>query len=314
MSSQELHVVTGAFGYSGKYIAARLLKEGHHVRSLTNSVSRANPFAGMVEAHPFNFDAPDKLVESLQGATVLNITYWVRFNYRTDFKHSEAVENTLTLIHAAKQAGVQRFVHVSITNPSEDSPLEYFGGKAKLEHALMDSGLSYAILRPTVLFGLEDILVNNISWALRHLPVFGVFGDGQYQLQPIYVDDLAALAVAQGASRENRIIAAMGPETFTYRELLATLAKILGLRRPIVRIGRGLGLLSARLIGRIVGDVMLTRDEIDALCADLLWTPGPATGTTRLTDWARENAATLGRRYANELARRKDRVRSNADR
>ena len=80
-----------------------------------------------------------------------------------------------------------------------------------------------------------------------------------------------------------------------------------------MRIGRGLGLLSARLIGRIVGDVMLTRDEIDALCADLLWTPGPATGTTRLTDWARENAATLGRRYANELARRKDRVRSYDD-
>ena len=304
MSSQELHVVTGAFGYSGKYIAARLLKEGHHVRTLTNSVSRANPFAGMVEAHPFNFDAPDKLVESLQGATVLNITYWVRFNYRTDFKHSEAVENTLTLIHAAKQAGVQRFVHVSITNPSEDSPLEYFGGKAKLEHALMDSGLSYAILRPTVLFGLEDILVNNISWALRHLPVFGVFGDGQYQLQPIYVDDLAALAVAQGASRENRIIAAMGPETFTYRELVCTIGEIIGVRRPILSVPPWFGYVVASVISHLQGDVFITREEIDGLMQGLLCTDSPPAGETRLTDWVRANASTLGVKYASEWARR----------
>lgn len=195
----EVHVVTGAFGYSGRYIARRLLDCGHTVRTLTNSPDRRNEFAGRVQATPFHFDDPPRLVRALAGAAVLYNTYWVRFNH-ADFKHATAVENTLKLFAAAQQAGVRRIVHVSITNPAEDSPLEYFSGKARLERALRESGVSYAILRPTVLFGKEDVLVNNIAWILRRLPFFGVFGDGTYRLQPIYVDDLAKLAVVQGAA------------------------------------------------------------------------------------------------------------------
>ncbi len=195
---QGRHAVTGAFGYSGKYIAKRLLDKGHEVITLTNSMARANPFGEkVIKAYPFNFDKPAELAASLRGVSVLYNTYWVRFNHKL-FRHTDAVKNTLVLFDAAKAAGVERIVHISITNPSEDSPLEYFSGKAQLEKALIDSGISYAILRPTVLFGKEDILINNIAWSLRHLPVFGVFGDGQYRLQPIYVDDLAELAVRYG--------------------------------------------------------------------------------------------------------------------
>ncbi len=315
MAHQQLHIVTGAFGYSGKYIAARLLQQGHRVRTLTNSPNRQNPFGNQVEACPFHFDDNDKLVESLRGATVFYNTYWVRFNYTT-FKHSIAVENTLKMIAAAKRAGVERFVHVSITNPSEDSDsvrgrgvcdLEYFSGKAKLERALVESGLSYAILRPTVLFGKEDILVNNLAWALRHLPVFGVFGDGNYRLQPIYVDDLAKLAVEQGSNRDNRIIDAIGPETFTYRELVRTIGEIIGARRPIISTPPAVAYAMGWLLGKIMGDVLITRDEIEGLMRGLLCTNSPPAGNTRLTDWARANAATLGVRYASELARRHDR-------
>jgi len=287
--TQQLHIVTGAFGYSDKYIAARLLNEGHRVRTITNSPNRANPCGGKVEAHPFNFDAPEKLIESLRGAAVLYNTYWVRFNYKTDFQHSAAVANTLKLFDAAKRAGVERVVHVSITNPSEDSPLEYFSGKAKLECALIESGLSYAILRPTVLFGAEDILVNNIAWALRHLPVFGVFGDGAYRVQPIFVDDFAVLAVTQGKSRENCIIDAIGPEAFTYRELVRTIGDIIGARRPIVGVPPSFGYAVGSLISRLQGDVFITREEIDGLMRDLLCVNAPPAGTTRFTDWARAN-------------------------
>ena len=219
MPNAPTHAVTGAFGYSGKYIAQRLLAEGRRVITLTNSTDRANAFGGRLAVHPFNFDQPDDLARSLEGVDVLYNTYWVRFNHKR-FTHADAVRNTLALFEAARRAGVRRVVHVSITNPSEDSPLEYFSGKARLERALAESGLSYAILRPTVLFGKEDILINNIAWVLRHLPVFGVFGDGRYKLQPVYVDDLAALAVAWGGAAEDRIINAIGPETFTYRELV----------------------------------------------------------------------------------------------
>ena len=306
--SKGLHAVTGAFGYSGKYIAKRLLEQGHDVITLTNSVNRANPFDGKVKAFPFNFENPAELAKSLQGVSVLYNTYWVRFNHKM-FQHADAVKNTLILFEAAKAAHVERIVHVSITNPSKDSDLEYFSGKATLEQALIDSGVSHAILRPTVLFGKEDILINNIAWALRHLPIFGVFGNGEYRLQPIHVDDLASLAVEQGAKRKNIVIDAIGPETFTYRELARTIGDTIGKERPIISVPPSLGLFVGSILGKCVGDVMITREEIKGLMADLLHVDSPPAGTTRLTDWIREHADTLGKRYTSELARRKDRTK-----
>jgi len=302
-----IHVVTGAFGYSGKYIAARLLNRGATVRTLTNSVNRQNPFGDKVQAQPFHFDDHRKMVSALAGAEVLYNTYWVRFNH-DDFTHATAVGNTLKLFAAAKEAGVRRVVHISITNPAEDSELEYFSGKARLERRLMESGLSYSILRPTVLFGKEDILLNNIAWVLRRLPVFGVFGDGSCRLQPIFVDDLAELAVREGHSEENRIIDAIGPETFTFRELVRTVGESIGKRRFIISVSPGLGYLAASLIGKVVGDVFLTREEISGLMQNLLCTDSEPTGRTKLTEWVRQHADELGIRYASELARRRNRV------
>ncbi|RPI78094.1 MAG: epimerase, partial [Desulfobacteraceae bacterium] len=267
---------------------------------------RENPFNGKIEAHPYHFDDPKALMESLKGARVLYNTYWVRFNHK-DFKHSIAVENTLKLFSAAQRAGVERIVHVSITNPSVDSALEYFRGKAQLEQALVDSGISYAILRPAVLFGAEDILINNIAWMLRHLPLFGMFGDGQYRLQPIYVDDLAQLAVEQGQSNIDNTIDAIGPETFTYRELVQTIGRIIGKKRPILSVTPAMGYWAGLVLGIIVRDVIITREEIRGLMQDLLYTPSAPAGKTRLTDWARAHADSLGKHYAGELARRRDR-------
>ncbi len=304
MSNLPTHAVTGAFGYSGKYIARRLLAAGQPVITLTNSTDRANEFGGRIPAHPFHFDRPDELARSLARVEVLHNTYWVRFNHPL-FRHADAVRNTLVLFDAAKRAGVRRVVHVSITNPAENSPLEYFRGKAQLERALIESGLSYAILRPTVLFGQEDILINNIAWLLRRLPVFGVFGNGSYRLQPIYVDDLAALAVAQGATRENVIINAIGPETFTYRQLVQTISRLISAPRPVISVPPAVGYWIGHLVGALTGDVTITREEIAGLMADLLYVDAPPAGTTRLTDWLAANAETVGRRYASELARRR---------
>ena len=305
----EKHVVTGAFGYSGKYIARRLIDEGHQVVTLTNSLHRPNSFGGKVKAFPYSFDNPGELIGSLKGTAVLYNTYWVRFNHH-DFKHSIAVENTLKLFEAAKKAGVGRIVHTSITNPSEDSPLEYFYGKAKLEKALIGSGIPHSILRPAVLFGKEDILINNIVWMLRQFPVFGVFGGGEYRLQPIYVDDFAQLAVAEGKEQGNKIIDAIGPETFTYRELAKEIGRIIGQERKVVSIPDTLGYLCGWVIGLLVGDKVITWEEIKGLKSDLLYTDSPPAGKTKLTEWAKNNASTLGIGYSSELARRKDRMKS----
>ena len=255
----------------------------------------------MIPTYPLIFD--HSLVNALEGVDVLYNTYWVRFNYG-NYSHSQAVANTIRLFDAAKQAGVGRIVHVSITNPDEKSSLEYFRSKGLLERALKESGLSYAILRPAVLFGGNDILINNIAWMLRHLPVFGVFGSGTYRLQPIYVEDFAGLLVEQAYRTDNTVINAIGPETYTYRGLVKTLSKILGVKRVIISVPPSIGYLAGKFIGKWLGDVILTREEITGLMSDLLYVDAPAAGKTKLTEWARMNAEPLGRHYASELARR----------
>ncbi len=301
-----VHAVTGAFGYSGRYIAQRLLDAGCEVVTLTNASSRRDPFGGRVRAFPLRFDQRDKLVDALRGVSVLYNTYWVRFNHRL-FTFRQAVDNTNALFDAAREAGVRRIVHVSITNPSTRSHLEYFRGKADLERALEKSGIGYAILRPTVLFGKEDILINNIAWVLRHFPVFGVFGDGRYRLQPIYVDDLARLAVEQGQQADDVVIDAIGPETFTYRELVTTIGRLVGHSRPVVSVPPIVAYYVALAAGKVLGDVVITRDEIQGLMEGLLYVDAPSAGTTRLTTWVAEHKSSLGMRYASELARRRNR-------
>jgi NADH dehydrogenase len=309
MAEQELHVVTGAFGYSGRYLTQRLLDAGRRVRTLTGSPGRENPFGGQVEARPYAWNEPEKLADALRGAAVLYNTYWVRFNMPAA-TFEDAIRNTRTLFAAAREAGVQRVVHVSITNPSEDSPLEYFSGKAMCEKILRESGLAYSIVRPAVLFGGEGILINNIAWGLRKFPVFSIFGDGQYRLRPIHVDDLAALMVCEGAAAENRTLDAVGPESFTYRGLVETIGQAIGKPRAIMRIPAAVGWRAAWFVGKLMGDVMLTRQEVEGLMAGLLHTDSPPTGKTRLTDWLRENAATLGQRYFGEIVRRKERQKA----
>jgi uncharacterized protein YbjT (DUF2867 family) len=303
-TKNDIHAVTGAFGYSGKYITRRLLQSGKEVITLTNSLHRPNPFGERVRAFPFNFNDPKKLRNTLNGVKVLYNTYWIRFNYKS-FGHSLAVANTRKLLSAAQDVGIQRIVHISITNPSLDSRLEYFSGKAILEQEIIQSGMSYAILRPAVLFGKEDILINNIAWTLRRFPVFGLFGDGRYHLQPIYVDDLAKLAVEQGQKDENILLNAIGPEDFSYREWVKEIGRIIGKPRPVLPMPPRLAFLIGWIIGRFTRDVMITWPEVLGLMADLLYVESQPTGQTKLTAWAEEHADSLGQHYANELERRK---------
>lgn len=299
------HAVTGAFGFTGKYLTRRLLDQGERVINLTGTPGRSDPFAGQVETRFFNFHDASAMTAALEGVEVLYNTYWVRFNH-ADFSHAKAVRNTLVLFEAAKAAGVKRIVHVSITNANPASPLEYFSAKGQLEKALKNFGLSYSIVRPAVLFGPEDILINNIAWALRRFPFFCLFGDGSYRLQPIHVDDMAALMVEQGKGEENVCVNALGPEDFSYRELVSMLAAALGKKRRLIKLSPEMGYRAAKLIGMLVGDIFVTREEVDGLMAGLLHVPGATpTGLTRLSDWARENRNTLGVRYHSELDRRK---------
>jgi NADH dehydrogenase len=303
MPADGRHVVTGAFGFLGRHIAGQLLEQGKEVATLTRS-ARTDPFGGRVSVHPLDFAQPQMLVRSLRSAAVLYNTYWIRFSMGA-MTFDQAVRNSRTLFAAAAEAGVSRVVHVSITNPSEDSPFDYFRGKALVERALVESGLSHAILRPAMLVGDEGILINNIAWALRRMPMFGLFGDGSYRVQPIFVKDLAALAVERGAADENVTVDAVGPETFTFRGLVEEIAAAIDVRTMVVSMPPGLALATVAMLGKLVGDEIVTREEMQALMAGLLCTQSPPVGAMRLRDWLRQNRDALGREYMSEKSRRK---------
>jgi len=305
----EKHAVTGAFGFTGKYIAAELLKKEIEVITLTRSVNRKNPFGKKVKAYPHNFENPEKLVETLRGVDVLYDTYWVRFNHE-NFTFKEAIHNNKTLFEAAKEAGVRRVIYLSVTNASLDSKLEYFRGKAECEQALINSGLSHAIVRPAVIFGDEDILINNIAWMIRNLPVIGLFGSGQYRLQPIYVVDIAKFIVNFANSNENVTVDAIGPETFTFRQLLETIQNMIGTNKPIVSVSPTKGYLALKILGKFLGDIILTKEEIKGLMDDMLYVDSAPVGMTKLTDWLKHHREKVGKFYAPELKRRTNRNKS----
>jgi NADH dehydrogenase len=302
MPPTELHVVTGAFSYLGKYITELLLEKDDRVRTLTGHPDRPHPFGDRVEAVPFHFDDPAALAADLQGAATVYNTYWIRFP-RGELSYDRAVANTQTLIQAARQAGVRRFIHISITNPSADSPFPYFRGKAVLERSLKESGLSYAILRPTVLFGREDILINNIAWLLRKFPVFGIPGTGDYPIEPVYVGDVAARAVELAQKGENMVVETVGSQVYSFETLVRIIRREIRSRARIVHLPPRLALGFSRMLELVIRDVLITPDEIQGLMAGLLATRGKSNCPTLFSRWLREHSRELGTRYASEMAR-----------
>jgi NADH dehydrogenase len=294
-------VVTGAFSYSGRFIAAHLLERGRDVRTLTNHPRPDDPLASRIPTYPLDFADHTALVTALAGTDTLYNTYWVRAPHGT-LTHSGAVENTRRLIDAARRAGVRRIVQTSIANPTA-STSSYYRGKAAVEEAVRSSGLPYAIVRPTLLFGEGDVLINNIAWLLRHLPVFGIPGDGRYRLQPMHVKDHATLLVDVGSQTANTIVDSAGPELFTFDELIHLLRRAMLLSTLVVHAPPVLALAGATVAGRLVGDILLTRDELDDLMHDILVSHEPPRGTTRLTDWLRLHRNDVGRTYASEMER-----------
>ena len=303
IETKELNVVTGAFSFTGRYIAQRLLSMGERVRNLTGRPDHENPFGPRVKAFPFNFDKPGELTDSLRGAKALYNTYWIRFPHG-QVSFDKAVENSKTLITAAEEAGIRRIVHISITNPSADSTLPYFKGKALVEEAITQSKLSYTIIRPTVIFGLEGILINNIAWLLRRFPIFAIPGSGDYQIQPVFVGDVAGMAVNAGHSNENMVIDAVGPEIYSFDEVVRLIAGRINSRSRIVHIKPKSAYSLAKLIGYAVRDVLITKDEVNGLMSNLLVSQDEPTAPTRFSEWLSQNADKVGRRYISGVERR----------
>ena len=301
-AAPQLDVVTGAFSYSGAAIARELLQRGHDVRTLTGHPERA-PAGSPIDCRPLDFSSAQELTASMAGARTLYNTYWVRFAHGK-VSHELAVANSKALFAAAAAAGVERIVHISITNPSLTSADSYFRGKAEVEQALADSGVSYAIARPAVLFGGDGVLVNNIAWLLRRLPVFAIGGRGDYRVRPVHVDDLARLCADLDSAADRAVtVDAVGPESLTFRQMVAEIRDAVGSRSVVVPVPGAVIPAMAALLNLVLRDTLLTADEYASMAAGRADSAAPATGTVVFTDWVHAHGNELGRRYANELDR-----------
>jgi len=297
-----LDVVTGAFGFTGQHIAAWLLGEGRRVRTLTRDPDRPHPLAAHLEACPYRFDNPVELARSMEGATTLYNTYWVRFE-REGTSFDEAVANSRALFQAARRAGVRRIVHVSITNPDVGSRLPYFRGKALVERDVAESGLSYGIVRPTVIFGEGDVMVNDVAWLLRRLPVFPYPARQASPVRPVFVGDVARSCVDAARAHCDVVVDAVGPETFDFVDFVGAIRTAVGSRSRLLPVPAPAVPVLAGLVGRVVNDVVLTRDELAGLTAGLVAPGGPSTGQVVFTEWLAEHGETLGRQWASEIGR-----------
>lgn len=302
MALKRTAAVTGAFSYTGSYIALALLKRGWRVITLTRDAARQHELQGRVKAYALDFEEPRHLQASLSGVDTLVNTYWVRFNHAGS-SFDQAVENSRRLVQAAERAGVKRIVHISVSNADMRSLLPYYRGKAQVEEIVKASKLSYAILQPTLIFGKEEVLVHNIAWLLRHFPAFAVAGDGKYRVQPVFVEDLAELAAKAAGSRRNEVLPAAGPEVYTFLELVQLLRQAVGSRALIMKTPPWLTLLMAKAIGLLVGDIALTREELQGLMEERLYVGKAGLGATRFSEWAQANKDSLGLFYRNELKR-----------
>jgi NADH dehydrogenase len=307
MMAPRLDCVTGAFGFTGRFIARRLLERGHALRTLTDHPDATSPLSARIDARAYAFDRPEQLAKDLEGVHTLYNTYWVRFE-RGAAHYERAVRNTRRLFEAAYAAGVRRVVHVSIANADAGSNLPYYRGKGLLEHDLVRSRLSHAIVRPTVLFGDDAILIHNMAWLLRRFPIFAVVGRGDYRLQPVHVDDLACLCVELGEPGANVVRDAAGPEILTYLELVKELRDAVGSRAALARVPQWLGLTLGRALSVALRDVLITREELIGLQRDLLVSREPPACATRFRDWIAQQPCELGLHYRSELARHFDRA------
>lgn len=297
-----MDVVTGAFGYIGKYIAKALLERGRTVRTITTHPNKLNPFGPAVKPFSYNFDDEEILTQTLNGADTLYNTYWIRFPFDGQ-TYESALKNTKTLFRCAKQASVKRIVHIGVTRASLDSDLPYYRGKAVQESMLRESGVPFSIVRPTLVFGTEDILVNNITWLIRSSPVFPIFGSGRYRIQPVFVGDLAEIAIRQSTATAGTTVDAIGPETFTFHELVVLLAEKIERSPKIVRVSPSLGVCCGRILGIFLRDVLLTRNELKGLMEEMLTSEQAPNGATKFSDWLEKNKSTVGRAYSSEIAR-----------
>lgn len=299
----EKDIVAGGIGFTGRYIVRRLLLDKNRkIIALTSHINRKHEFGNRIKVRSYNFDNYKTLLKTLEGTTCVFNTYWVRFNYK-NVSFKDATKNSKLLVDASIEAGVERFIHISVINPSQNYHYEYFRGKREVEKYIKKSGLSYAILRPALLFGNEEILLNNITWLIRKYGIFFIFGSGKYKVTPVYVDDVANEAVKQAKLKKNIVEDAIGPETYEFEELVRSIAKTINKPLNVYHLNNVLITLVSKFLSFTVNDPIVTADEMKVVLDNTLYSNAKPIGTTKFSKWLEQHKTTFGTEYHSEVER-----------
>ena len=268
--------IAGGSGFIGRAIARRLASTGEiKVRVLTRNpdTARARLELPGVEFVRGDVGNPATLKDALAGASA--IVDAVQFdgypieNPRRGFTF-ERIDygGAAALIAAARQAGVAQFIYVSGAAADENSTHPGFRAKGRAERAIRESGLSYTIFRPSLVYGREDKVVNGLARAIRFAPVMGVPGTGRQNVQPVLVDDLAAcVALAVSGRGRNQTYDIGGPDLMTFDEMMKVIMDASGHRRLLFHIPEAV----MRAVGGVLEKLpkpLLSRDAVTFVTAD----------------------------------------------
>jgi len=292
------YMVTGAFSFTGRHVAKRLLEEGEEVRTMTRFPQSASPFAEAVPAVPFDYDDVGALTQALRGCDRLINTYWRR-QPEGNLGYDRVVQQSKNLFAAAKAVGIERIVHMSINDP-HGKKFPYFRAKCATERAVRECTVSSVVVRPQLVFGDGELLINNLAWTLRQSRLAAVPGDGQYLMQPIHASDYAELIVGLSRNRRDGVVNGVGPDVMTYDDMVSMVGNAIGRKPRILHVHPKFFDRVARLINRFVEEPTVLDYEVYGCLVENGVVPREPQGTRRLVDWLRDHADSLGRRYADQ--------------
>lgn len=267
--------VFGGSGFVGRYTVGELARRGYRVRVAVRRPDRAlflKPMGDVGQVMPMAANIRDdaSVAAAVEGAdAVINLVGLLYEAGRQRF-HAVHAEGAGRIAQAAAAAGVERMVHVSAIGAAPDSPAAYARSKAAGEDAVRGAFPAAVVVRPSIVFGVEDDFLNRFAWIARLAPAIPLIGGGNTRFQPVYVGDVASgvARIAGDTGISGRTYEFGGPEVFSFRELMETMLRHIGRRRLLLPVPGALAMLPAGLMELSPFPPMLTRDQIRMLASD----------------------------------------------
>ena len=266
-------LVTGATGFVGRRVVARLTAAGYAVRCLVRPAYKERQLPPGVSVHMVAGDLADAaaLRVALQDVDIIIhlAGIWTECGART----FEAVnyQGTLNLLEAALEVGARRVIFASYPTADRNSAFAFLRSKGMAEEAIKSCGLSFTILRPSLVYGADDYLTTNIATVLKSIPfIFPVIGDGQTRFQPLWVEDLATCIerCLTNPKTTGHTFALGGPAYLTINDMLDIIARTLHAHRRKVFVRAPLARTAAEWMERVMPHPLLTTTTVDLLGVD----------------------------------------------